>query len=87
MVNINERNGVITLIAKDYDLKIDNNRVIYIKKKAELSFRSVNSEVQHGLSIDEKKKYIYDFYEAIEKRRREIIEEKEENHEQNSNTY
>ena len=87
MVNINERNGVITLLAKDYDLKIDNNRIIYIKKKDELSYKSVNSEIQHGLSIDDKKKYLHDFYEAVEKRRREISEEREENQQNNSNVY
>lgn len=79
MVNISERNGVITLLSRDFDLKIDNNRKLYFKKKEDTTFKSVKYEIPPGeLNIDEKKNLIHDFYIAIEKRRREMREEKEE---------
>lgn len=83
MVNIQERNNVITLTAIDYDLKIDNNRTIYIKKKGSPTFKSIGSEIPTGLDVEQKKKYIHNLYTAIEKKRRDIVAEREDSSVQN----
>ena len=77
MVKIYERNNVVTLESLDYDLKIDNNRIIYIKRKNEMSFHSTGHTVEIGLSIDEKKKYLYNLYVAIEKKKKDTLAERE----------
>lgn len=79
MVNIFERNGVVILESTDYDLKIDNNRIIYYKTKSDSSssFRSTGHTVEVGLSTDEKKKYLYNLFVGIEKKKKDTLAEKE----------
>jgi len=62
MVNIFEKNGTIFLEGDYFDLKIDNNRKVYIKKKTEKAFSGLDEELDVGLSMDEKKKYLYELY-------------------------
>lgn len=65
MVNIVENDGVFVLNGNTFDLKIDNNRRVYIRKKNDSIFRSLDDEIPVGLSSDVKKKYLYDLYLSI----------------------
>jgi len=65
MVNIVERDGIITLDGQYFDLKIDNNRLIYIKKKGMNQFKSIGEEVEQGLSSQEKQQFLYELYTKI----------------------
>ncbi len=65
MVNIHEKDGVFTLEGTSFDLKIDNNREIYIKKKSDSKFIGINSQIEKGYTSDEKKKYLYNLYVEI----------------------
>jgi len=65
MVNIIERDGIITLDGQFFDLKIDNNRLIYIKNKKDTQFKSIGEEVEQGLSSVEKKQFLYELYTKI----------------------
>ena len=71
MVQITDKDGVVSLQATDYELKIDKARQIYVKKINESKFKSIGSEVPLGLTLDEKKKYLYNLHQMIEKKRRE----------------
>ncbi len=72
MVNITEIDGIFTLNGERFDLKIDNNRKIYIKNKSEKSFNSVGSEIPLGYSSEEKKKYLYNLYLKLNERFSEV---------------
>jgi len=71
VVQITDKDGVVALQAPDYELKIDKARQIYVKKKGDMKFKSVGDEVPIGLSLDEKKKYLYALHQMIESRRRQ----------------
>jgi len=71
MVRLYERNNIVFLEAVDYFLKIDNNRIIYVKPSSSSVFKSLGSEVPKGLSVDDKKKFLYNLFLGIEKRRKD----------------
>lgn len=71
MVNIIERDGVITLDGQDIDIKIDNNRKIYVRKKSG-SFTNIGT-LEVGYTSEEKKKYIYNLYNQLIERKSEIF--------------
>lgn len=68
MVNIIERDGIITLDGQFFDLKVDNNRKIYIRKKGLNQFKSIDEELEPGLSSQEKQQYLYELYSLILKK-------------------
>jgi hypothetical protein len=71
MVDIVDKDGVVTLVAEDYELKIDKSRTIYVKPKNKNSFTSIGHEIPPGLSSEEKKRVLYELYTRIEAKRRE----------------
>lgn len=68
MVNITEKDGIVTLHGEDFELKIDNNRQVYVKKNDEKNFSSVG-EIEKGYNLDMKKKYLYNLYQRIMEKR------------------
>jgi len=72
MVSIHEKEGSIILESDDFDLKIDNNRKIYVKDKGSNIFNYINQDLPRGYISQEKKKYIYNLYLLILKRREEM---------------
>lgn len=70
MVNISERDGIFLLDGEFFDVKIDNNRKIYVKKK-DGSFTNVGL-LDLGYNSEEKKKYMYNLYNQLMERRTEI---------------
>ena len=68
MVNIIEKDGIITLDGDTFDLKIDNNRRVYVKHKNEKIYRGIDEEVEIGMSAYEKKKYLYELYQMMQKK-------------------
>ena len=76
MVDIVEREGVI-LLSGVFDMKIDNNRVVYVKKKKDNVYKQIESMPQGYTSI-EKKKYLYNLYNNILKKLSESSENKKE---------
>lgn len=62
MVNITEEDGIFILEGNDFNLKIDNNRKIYVKKKLEKKYESIGIELDVGYNSQEKKKYLYNLY-------------------------
>lgn len=74
MVNIFEKDGIFTLIGEDFDIKIDNNRKIYVKKKNVKNYENIGSEIPLGYTSEEKKKFIYNLYNMMRERKNEINE-------------
>lgn len=72
MVEIREKDGVFSLDGQEFDVKIDNNRRIYVRKKGKKSFEGVG-EITIGYTYEEKKKFLYNFYNALMERKSEII--------------
>jgi len=68
LVNIIEKDGIITLDGQHFDLKIDNNRKIYIKRKSERQFRGLDEEVEVGMTSQQKQQYLYELYSLILKK-------------------
>jgi len=68
MTSIIEKDNSIILTGDKFDLKIDNNRKLYIKKKDEKKFSFVDYEVPIGLTSVEKKQLLYKLYFVIESR-------------------
>lgn len=66
------------LESDDFDLKVDNNRIIYVKKKTDSSFKSIGSEIPRGYTTEEKKKFIYSLYQMVLARKSELHEMKKE---------
>lgn len=58
----------IILKGENYDLKIDSNRIIYVKTRSSSIFKSINHETPYGMSRDEKKRFLVTFYEQLEYR-------------------
>ena len=80
MVNepkIYEEGTNVILEADDYNLKVDSNRIIYIKRKDSTIYKSIeNAETPHGYDKNMKKRYLYDFWRRIEARREQENEER-----------
>jgi hypothetical protein len=74
MVNIVERNGIFVLEGDYFDLKIDNNRRVYIRKKGEKIYTGLE-EVEQGLNAHEKKKYLFELHNMILMKLRQRKEE------------
>ncbi len=72
MVNINESDGVFVLEGDMFNLKIDNNRKIYVKKKNSSHYESIGIELDIGYSSEEKKKYLYNLYMILIERKKEL---------------
>ena len=53
-------------------LFIDKNRVIYVRKSGESKFKNSGASVEVGYSTEEKKKFLYNLYEMMMKRREEL---------------
>lgn len=81
MVNITEKDGVIILDGY-FDMKIDNNRIVYIKKKKDNIYKKIE-EIPQGFTSEQKKKYLYQLYSAILKKLNEEKEQLQENKNQN----
>ena len=81
MVNITEKDGVIVLDGY-FDMKIDNNRIVYIKKKKDNIYKKIE-EIPQGFTSEQKKKYLYQLYSAILKKLNEEKEQLQENKNQN----
>jgi len=78
MVNLkNDNNGNIILEGEQFDLKIDANRIIYVKKKGDSTFKSTDSVVEVGYSSKEKEKFLYNLYQMINQRKDELEEVQE----------
>lgn len=77
MVDIQDKDGIIILYGDDFNLKIDNNRKIYYKKKDSISYKSCNVDIDTGYSLEEKKIYLKKLYEALNQRFKEEIAQKE----------
>ena len=78
MVNIkNDGNGNIILEGEQFDLKIDANRIIYVKNKGDFTFKNTDSVVEIGYSSKEKEKFLYNLYQMINQRKDELQKVKE----------
>jgi hypothetical protein len=66
-----EDNGNIYLDGDDFDLKIDVNRMVYIKNKDETYFSSIEVEIPTGYKRPEKERYLAILYEKIRDKRLE----------------
>jgi hypothetical protein len=75
MVNITERDGIVILEGEEFDLKVDNNRKIYIKKKEDRVYQGIGSELQVGYTSEEKKKYLYNLYLMLKEKKKEMDDE------------
>lgn len=75
MVTIYDKNGIVVLDSEFYQLKIDNNRKVYVKKPSQKEFTSIGEEVPLGLSIEDKKRYLHTLYQKIEAKRMETQSE------------
>jgi hypothetical protein len=62
--------GIFTLDGEVFDIKIDNNRKIYVRKKNG-TFANIGT-LDLGYSSEEKKKYIYNLYKQLMERRSEM---------------
>lgn len=71
MVNIIEKDGIILLDSEEFDMKIDNNRIIYVKNKKEKFYRSIDDELEIGMTSHEKKKYLHELYTLMIRKMRE----------------
>ena len=71
MVNIQEKDGIFILDGENFDLKIDNNRIVYVKKKGDKHFNSIDVKLDVGYTSEEKKRYLYNFYIALKERNQE----------------
>lgn len=71
MVTIYDKNGIVVLDSEFYQLKIDNNRKVYVKKPSQKEFTSIGEEVPVGLSIEDKKRYLHLLFQKIEAKRNE----------------
>jgi len=58
----------IVLKGDNYDLKIDSNRIIYVKKKNDTIYSSINHEIPYGYDRDSKKRFLIKLYEHMEAR-------------------
>ena len=81
MVNITEKDGVI-LLSGEFDMKIDNNRVVYVKKSQDNIYKRIE-EIPQGYTSEQKKKYLYGLYVAILRKLNEAQEQTQENKNQN----
>ena len=81
MVNITEKDGVI-LLSGEFDMKIDNNRVVYVKKRQDNIYKRIE-EIPQGYTSEQKKKYLYGLYVAILRKLNEAQEQTQENKNQN----
>lgn len=75
MVNITEREGIFYLEGQDIDIKIDNNRKIYVKKNKDNSYTHIGT-LEVGYTGEEKKKYMYNLYNQLVERKSEIFNQK-----------
>lgn len=76
MANITEKEGVI-LLSGMFDMKIDNNRIVYVKKKNDTIYKKVE-QLPQGLTSDDKKRYLYNFYNGVVKKLNESGEQQRE---------
>lgn len=77
MVDIIEDGSNIILRGDNYNLKIDTNRIIYVKPKKSSIYKSINNEVPYGLDRDAKKRFLVELYQKLEYRLK-IEKEQEE---------
>jgi hypothetical protein len=68
VVDIIEEGSNIILKATAYELKIDSNRIIYIKPKTSTIFKNINHEIPYGFDKDTKKRFLVELYKRIEYR-------------------
>jgi len=78
MVDIIEDGTNIVLRGDNYDLKIDSNRIIYVKPKKSTIFKSINHETPYGLDRDSKKRFLVQLYEQMEYRLKQEQEQEQE---------
>ena len=78
MVKIYERNYVVILESDEFDLKVDNNRIVYYRKKGDSSFKSSGHELSSELNIEDRKKYLYELYLGVVKYQQDVQKNTEE---------
>ena len=64
-MKIEERNGEVVLEGDDIDMKIDTNRNVYVKKKEDTQFKSIDVQLDYGYTIEEKSLYLKNFYQML----------------------
>lgn len=64
-VQIYDRDGELFLDGVQFDLKIDGNRNMYVRKPGEKRFFSIGEQLEKGYTVEEKKRILYNYYVAI----------------------
>lgn len=74
MVAIYDKDGIVILDAPEYQLKIDNNKRIYVKKPSRKEFTYIGCDLpelpnDRRWEIDDKKRFLHSLYQKIEAKR------------------
>ena len=76
-----ENGANIVLHGENYDLKVDGNRIIYVKTKKSSIFKSINHDMPYGLDRQQKKRFLVRLYQNMEARLKQEKESEEQDSE------